>query len=262
MGPWEVAGVAFAAMLAFQTVIWLASVAIRNASIVDIFWGPSFLVGASVAIATGGAPVWRRWLVLLLIAIWALRLAWHISRRNIGRPEDYRYQAFREKFGAGRYWWVSLFQVFWLQALLAWLVALPVFAAMTSATPEGLGPLDVVGVVLWLAGFAFEAVGDAQLKAFKADPANTGRVMDRGLWAWTRHPNYFGEAVLWWGLGMIALATQWWWAAFVGPAVITTLLLRVSGVSMLEKTIGSRRPGYAEYVERVPAFLPRLPRRT
>jgi steroid 5-alpha reductase family enzyme len=261
MGSWALAAWTFVAMLAFMTCVWLVSVRLRNASIVDVVWGPVFLVGAAVGLAVGPGVFERRVLVFGLVAVWAIRLAVHIGRRNAGRPEDFRYVAFREKYGPDRYWWVSLFQVFWLQAMFAWIVALPVTAAMVSPTPDGLALTDVLGALVWAVGFGFEAIGDAQLSAFKADPANAGTVMDRSLWGWTRHPNYFGEAVLWWGIGVIAIATEWWWAGLVGPAFITFLLVRVSGVAMLEKTIGSRRPGYAEYVARVPAFFPRPPRR-
>jgi steroid 5-alpha reductase family enzyme len=259
MGSWEVALSAFAAMLAFQTLVWAISVPARNAGIVDVAWGPSFVVGALVAFANGGAPDGRRWLVLFMVVVWAARLAWHIGRRNIGKSEDHRYAAWREKYGAERYWWFSLFQVFWLQAAIAWVVALPVFAAMTSATPGFPSVFDVLGFAVWAVGLGIEATADAQLARFKADPANAGTVMDRGLWGWSRHPNYFGEAVLWWGIGLVALWTSWWWSAFVGPALITFLLLRVSGVAMLDRTMPARRPGYAEYIERVPAFIPRRP---
>jgi steroid 5-alpha reductase family enzyme len=259
MGSWEVAFTAFAAMIAFQTLVWAVSVGIRNVSIVDIAWGPSFLVGALVAFANGGAPAGRRWMVLAMVACWALRLAWHIGRRNLGRSEDHRYAAWRERFGPDRYWWFSLFQVFWLQAAIAWVVALPVFAAMTSPTPSFPFVLDVVGLAVWALGFGVEAVADAQLRRFKADPTHAGDVMDEGLWGWTRHPNYLGEAWLWWGVGIVALWTEWWWTAFVGPGLITFLLLRVSGVALLDRTMPSRRPGYAAYMERVPAFWPRRP---
>jgi steroid 5-alpha reductase family enzyme len=260
MGSWAVAGWVFVAILAVSTLLWAVSVPLRNASIVDIFWGPLFVVAAVTGGVLGAAPDARRFLVGALVTVWAARLAIHLARRNVGHGEDARYRAFREKYGPERYWWVSLFQVFWLQSVLAWIVALPVTASMTSLTPASLGPVQLLGALVWLLGFGFEAIGDAQLTRFKADPANRGRVMDRGLWGWTRHPNYFGEAVLWWGIGLIALPTAWWWAAIVGPLAITLLLLRVSGVALLEKTISSRRPGYAEYVRRVPAFVPRPPR--
>jgi steroid 5-alpha reductase family enzyme len=140
-------------------------------------------------------------------------------------------------------------------------VSLPLQAVAVSSTPSALIWLDAAAVGVWLIGFGFEAVGDAQLAAFKADPASAGKVMDRGLWRYTRHPNYFGDATVWWGYGILALPTTWWWAGIVGPTVMTFMLLRVSGVAMLEKTIGTRRPGYEDYVHRTSAFLPRPPKR-
>jgi len=185
----------------------------------------------------------------------------HIARRNWGKGEDFRYQGFRARWG-GRFWWVSLFTVFLLQAVLLFAVSLPIQAAGAGETPASLGVFDWLGAGLWLLGFAFETVGDAQLARFKADPASRGRVMDRGLWRYTRHPNYFGDAVLWWGIGLIALAVPWGWLALVGPGLMTFLLVRVSGVAMLEKTIAERRPGYAEYVRRTSGFVPLPPKPT
>lgn len=240
--------------------VWLVSVAIRNVSIVDVVWGLASWLVAIVALALGPGVFERRLLVFAIVGVWALRLALHIGRRNRGRGEDYRYVAFRERYGPG-YWWISLFQVFWLQGALALVVSLPVQAAGAGQTPGALGALDWLGAAVWAIGFGFEAVGDAQLARFKADPANRGKVMDRGLWRYTRHPNYFGDAVVWWGIGIVGLSTPWGWAALLGPAVMTFLLVRVSGVAMLEKTIGERRPGYAQYVRRTSAFVPRPPKR-
>jgi len=247
------------AVVGMMVGVWLLSLAVRDASIVDSFWGPGFVLVAAVALALGPGVLERRQLLFALVAVWGVRLAVHITRRNWGRGEDFRYQGFRARWG-DRFWWVSLFTVFLLQAVLLLVVSLPLQVAGAGATPASLGPLDGVGVALWLVGFAFEAVGDAQLARFKADPANRGSVMDRGLWRYTRHPNYFGDAVLWWGIGVIALPTPWGWAALVGPALMTFLLVRVSGVAMLERSIADRRPGYAEYVRRTSAFVPRPPR--
>lgn len=248
------------ALLGFMTLVWLVSLPLRNASIVDVVWSLNFLVVAVLGVVAGEGAASRRWLVGVLVAVWAVRLSAHIFARNHGKGEDYRYQGFRRKYGAERYWWVSLFQVFWLQGVLAWFVSLPLQVVAVGATPAGLTVADVAGVTLWVVGFGFEAFGDAQLAAFKRDPASAGTVMDRGLWRYTRHPNYFGDATLWWGFGLIGVLAPWGWAALVGPAVMTLLLLKVSGVAMLERSIGSRRPGYAEYVRRTSAFFPRPPR--
>jgi len=247
-------------LLAFMTLVWVVSLPLRNASIVDVVWSLNFLVVAVLGVAVGDGVEARRWLLCALVAIWAVRLSAHIFARNHGRGEDYRYQGFRKKYGAERYWWVSLFQVFWLQGALAWFVSLPLQVVAVGATPAGLTVADVVGVALWAVGFGFEAIGDAQLAAFKRDPSSAGTVMDRGLWRYTRHPNYFGDATLWWGFGAIAVLAPWGWAALVGPVAMTLLLVKVSGVAMLERSIGSRRPGYAAYVRRTSAFFPRPPK--
>jgi steroid 5-alpha reductase family enzyme len=247
------------AVVAMMVGVWLLSLAVRDASIVDSFWGLGFVLVAAVALLLGPGVFERRVLVFVLVGVWGARLSLHIARRNWGKGEDFRYQGFRARWG-DRFWWVSLFTVFLLQAAFLFVVSLPIQAAGAGETPSTLGVLDWLGAGLWVFGFAFETIGDAQLARFKADPENRGRVMDRGLWRYTRHPNYFGDATLWWGIGLIALPTPWGWAALLGPAFMTFLLVRVSGVAMLEKTIAERRPGYAEYVRRTSAFLPLPPK--
>ena len=195
-------------------------------------------------------------LVIMLVAIWALRLAIYIAARNWGHPEDYRYQAIRRRNDPG-FTFKSLYLVFFLQAGLAWVISLPLLGAILGTAP--LGWLDVAGVLLWLLGFVFEAGGDWQLARFKADPANRGKVMDRGFWRYTRHPNYFGDFSVWWGFFLIGLSAGAWWA-LPGPLLMSVLLLRVSGVALLEKSIGKRRPGYEDYVRRTNAFFPWLPK--
>ena len=261
MDLWALTLTALAASLGFMTLVWAISVPLRNASIVDVAWGPAFVLVAALGLALGEGSFPRRLLLLVLVGIWGARLAVHIFRRNHGKGEDPRYRAFREKFGAERYWWFSLFQVFWLQGLLAWAISLPLQLAAVGTTPERLTPLDAIGIALWVIGFTFEAVGDLQLDRFKADPANRGQVMDRGLWRYTRHPNYFGDATLWWGYALIALLEPWGWAGLAGPLVMTFLLLRVSGVALLERDMAERRPGYREYVRRTSAFVPLPPKR-
>jgi steroid 5-alpha reductase family enzyme len=188
--------------------------------------------------------------------IWAARLSMHLTARNLGHGEDRRYQEIRARHEP-RFALKSLYLVFWLQAILAWFVSLPLLGAFASLQPVGW--LDYVGIGLWFIGFGFEAIGDWQLARFRRDPANAGQVLDRGLWRHTRHPNYFGEFCLWWGFGCIALAAGAWWS-LAGPALLSFLLLRVSGVPLLEKGIGNRRPRYADYVLKTNAFFPGPPR--
>jgi steroid 5-alpha reductase family enzyme len=248
------------AILALVTGTWVVSLVVGKASVVDVVWSLCFVVAAGVALAFGSGVFGRRVLVFGLVTVWGVRLSLHIFRRNLGKPEDHRYQAFRKRFGEHRYWWVSLFQVFWLQGALALVVAAPILVVGAGETPRTATALDVIGAIVWAVGFVFESVGDLQLSRFVRDPANRNAVMDRGLWRYTRHPNYFGDACVWWGLGLIAVLVPWGWLALVGPAVMTVLLVRVSGVAMLERTISSRRPGYAEYVRRTSAFIPMPPK--
>jgi steroid 5-alpha reductase family enzyme len=249
-------GLAAAAMFA----LWLVSLALRDASIVDVFWGPGF---AGIALAawwlgTGGDPQ-RRALATGLVVLWGLRLGAYLAWRNLGHGEDPRYQAMRRRWGS-RFPLASLFSVFGLQCLLMWFVSLPVQAVHVSSG-GGLGALDVAGASLALVGLFFETVGDLQLARFRADPDNASRVMDRGLWRYTRHPNYFGDCCVWWGLYAIAAATPLGVWTVLSPIAMTWLLVRVSGVALLERSIGKRRPDYASYVARTSAFLPRPPRR-
>jgi steroid 5-alpha reductase family enzyme len=239
--------------------LWLLSLALRDASIVDIFWGPGFalIAGAAWWLGAGGDPQ-RRALATGLVVLWGLRLGAYLAWRNAGGGEDPRYQAMRRHHGS-RFPLASLFTVFGLQSLLMWFVSLPVQAVHVS-TGGPLGPLDAAGAVLALVGLLFEAVGDLQLARFRADPANASRVMDRGLWRYTRHPNYFGDCCVWWGLYTIAAATPLGVWTILSPIAMTWLLLRVSGVALLERSIGKRRPGYADYVARTSAFVPRPPR--
>ncbi len=249
-----------AAIAGLMVGAWLLSVAVRDASIVDGVWGLGFVVVAAVALAWGPGVFERRLLVFALVAVWGIRLSAHITRRNRGGGEDRRYRRFRARWGP-RFWWVSLFTVFLLQGAIMFVVSLPIQAVGVGETPSTLGVPDAIGAAVWLLGFAFETVGDAQLTRFLTDPANRGKVMDRGLWRFTRHPNYFGDAVLWWGLGVVALPTPFGPWALLGPALMTFLLVRVSGVAMLERTIAERRPGYAAYARRTSAFVPLPPRR-
>jgi steroid 5-alpha reductase family enzyme len=250
-----------AVVFALTTALWACSVAVRDTSIIDVFWGAGFVVIAWVTYAVADGSPARSVLLAVLTTAWGLRLTIHLARRNLGKGEDFRYRAMRERHG-DRWPRRSLWSVFWVQGLLMWVVSLPVQAGQLDASPHGLVWLDWLGVAAWALGLFFETVGDAQLERFRADPANRGQVMDRGLWSWTRHPNYFGDFCVWWGLYLVALATgSAWWTA-VGPLVMSVLLMRVSGARLLEQSIGTRRPGYAAYVQRTSGFFPRPPRRS
>ena len=239
---------------------WVVSLVRRDASLVDIGWGPGFAGVALVAFLCAGGWSGRRWLVLALTAVWGLRLGAYLFWRNYGQPEDYRYQAMRRHHGE-RFPWVSLYTVFGLQGLLMWTVSMPIQWSQLAPEPARFTALDFAGILLWTIGIIFEATSDAQLARFKADPANLGQVLDRGLWRYTRHPNYFGDFCVWWGLYCIALATPGSAWTAIGPAVMSFFLMRVSGVPMLERKMAKRRPGYVEYVRRTNAFFPGPPRK-
>jgi steroid 5-alpha reductase family enzyme len=261
MSVLELAGLGLLVTLAYMTCGWLISVVRQDASTVDVFWGLGFVLLAVVFAVTGDGFVGRKALVAVLVGIWGFRLASYILIRNRGKGEDYRYQAFRQRWGKS-YWWVSFFQVFMLQGLLMWIIAMSLMAAESNARPQNFAALDVIGTAVWCVGFFFEAVGDWQLARFKADSANRGKVMRSGLWAYTRHPNYFGEATMWWGLYLIAAGTRWGFWTIFSPVLITFMLLRVSGVALLERAQKASKPGYREYLESTSAFVPWFPRRS
>lgn len=249
-----------AAIFVLMLVTWGISVALKDASIVDIIWGFGFLVVAWVAFFVGDGYNGRKWLITLLATAWGLRLSLYLYMRNHGKGEDYRYRAMRKRWGA-RFPLISLVVVFGLQGLLMFVVSMPLQVAQLSGMPEGFTALDYIGAGLWIIGFALESVGDFQLWRFKADPENHGKVMDRGLWRYTRHPNYFGDAVLWWGLFVVALARWENVLVIFAPIVMTVLLTRVSGVPLLEASLKKRRAGYTEYVARTSSFIPMPPKK-
>lgn len=240
----------------FAVMGWLLSLPLRNVSIVDSMWSLMFLLAALTYMVGQVSAGPRAWLVIALVGLWSIRLAGYIAWRNHGRGEDFRYQRIRAQ-NEPYFAFKSLYIVFGLQAALAWLISLPLLAAIDSTAP--LGWLDAIGGSLWLLGMLFEVGGDWQLSRFKRDPANRGRVLDTGLWRYTRHPNYFGDCCVWWGLFLIALAAGAWWS-MLGPLLMSFLLLKVSGVTLLEKDIGDRRPAYRDYVRRTNAFFPGPPR--
>jgi steroid 5-alpha reductase family enzyme len=255
----EAAAFALGGLVLFMSGVWLASVARRDASIVDVAWGPAFLVAAWACFLSAEVATPRQWLVLTLVHVWGLRLALHLWRRNRGSPEDRRYRRMREN-GGERFWWTSLFKVFWLQAAVAWIVSAPLGIALSAGPTAVLGWLDGLGIVLVAVGLLFEAGGDRQLARFRRDPANRGRVCDSGLWRYTRHPNYFGDAVVWWGFFAFAAAVPGGWWSAVGPLLMTVLLVRVTGAAMLEPDLVRTKPDYSAYVARTSRFVPWPPR--
>ena len=223
----------------------------------DVAWGLGFVLMAWVSFFLSGDSGTRGILVGALVSIWGLRLAWHIHRRNKGKAEDYRYLAWRKEWG--KWFYIrSYFQVYLLQGLFLFFIVTPVLLINKNAGAQ-LGIIDFVGVVVWLGGFYFESVGDAQLARFIKNPANKGKLMQSGLWAYTRHPNYFGEVTQWWGLWLIALSVPNGWLSIIGPTTITFLILKVSGIPMLEKKM-EENPGFAEYKRKTSVFIPFPPR--
>ena len=250
----------FGVVMILMTLVWIASVFMKNASIVDPFWSIGFIVaGTSYYLHTEGLEL-RKTILLALLIIWGLRLAIYLGWRNIGKPEDYRYQQFRQDYGPKRYWWFSFFQVFLLQGVLLWLVSAPLIAAMYFGEDSPLGIFDYLGMTLWLIGFIFEAGGDYQLVRFKSNPENKGKLLTSGLWKYTRHPNYFGDACLWWGFGCFSISVGSY-LPLLGPLLMSLLIIKVSGVAMLERTLKHTKPGYEEYVRKTNAFFPWFPRK-
>lgn len=250
-------------LVALFSFVWLASLLRRDASLVDRWWGVAFAAVAWNGIFTrGDTPIpWPAALLVVLVTVWALRLSLYLTVRNWGKGEDYRYAEMRARRGARFPLW-SLFGVFWLQAALAWIIARPIDAALAPGAAPG--PMATVlaelGLGVWIVGFGFETVGDWQLARHRADPARRGTVLDTGLWRYTRHPNYFGDAMVWWGHWLVAAGMGAAWTVFA-PVVMTLLLLRVSGVTLLEKKLTETRPAYRDYAARTSAFLPLPPRR-
>jgi steroid 5-alpha reductase family enzyme len=250
--PWVWAGLAAGFL---TSGVWILSLRARDASLIDLFWGPLFALQAWVYWRLGPHAGTVATLTLVLVTLWAARLALHLALRNLGKGEDPRYTAMREAGGPG--WPLrSLVTVFWLQAALAWLIAWPL--AVTAAA-DALRPGSMLGLAIAALGLLIESVADVQLTRFRGDPANRGRVLDHGLWRYSRHPNYFGDAVFWWGVYGVAAAHGGVWTIFA-PLIMTGLLLKVSGVPLLEKRMVDTRPAYADYVRRTSAFVPWFPR--
>ncbi len=242
------------------TLLWFWSVLIKNVSIVDIFWGFGFVVINAFFVFMSGDLNIRKILIFILVSIWGLRLSLYLALRNIGKGEDFRYQEFRRNYGAKRYWWFSYFQTFLLQAAIMLIVSLPLFGISISNHSSDLNLFDFLGILLWLIGFSFEAGGDYQLARFKSKSENKGKILASGFWKYTRHPNYFGDSAVWWAYALISIAAGSYWQ-IIGSILMTVVIIKVSGVALLEKTLHKSKPGYQEYIRKTSAFFPWFPKK-
>jgi steroid 5-alpha reductase family enzyme len=247
-------------IMIFMSALWIISIIIKNVSIVDFFWGLGFVITCCFYFFnTDGSDI-RKILLTSLVAIWGLRLSVYIAWRNNGKGEDFRYREFRRKYGENRYWWISFFQTFLLQGFLMWMISAPLLGAQYFSANKPLGVLDYLGLILWITGFVFEAGGDFQLAKFKSNRGNSGKVLDTGFWRYTRHPNYFGDASVWWGYGLISISTGGYIPA-LGSVLMTALIIKVSGVVLLEKTLVEQKPQYQEYIRKTSSFIPWFPKK-
>ncbi len=239
---------------------WCISLYRQNVTIADSLWGLGFVLIAWLTFFQANGFIGRKIILVILVTLWGLRLFSHMYTRSRGKDEDPRYAAWREKYGE-RFWLVSLFKVFLVQALFQWIISLGVQYGQIAATPAYLTWLDALGVLIWTTGFVVETLSDLQLSQFLSRPENRGHVMDRGLWRYSRHPNYFGESLAWWGIFVIVLSTVWGAWTIISPIVITYTLLRITGVTLMEETEFSDNPEYRDYINRTSAFIPWFPKK-
>ena len=260
MSFFQIYFLALGVIMVMMTILWLISIRIRNVSIVDLFWGFGFVLTCLVYFLKTDGFETRKTVLMIMVAIWGLRLSVYLAWRNLGKGEDFRYQKFRKYYGEDRYWWISFFQTFLLQGILMWLISAPLLGAQFYPSANSLGLFDVIGILIWIIGFIFEAGGDFQLALFKTDPANKGKVLNKGLWHYTRHPNYFGDAAVWSGYGFICLAAGSY-VPLLGSVLMIALIIKVSGVALLEKTLKENKPEYQEYIDNTSSFVPWFPKK-
>jgi len=251
---------AFIVIISMMTILWIISIYIKNVSIVDLFWGLGFVLTAGFYLYFCNDFTFRKILIAVLITIWGLRLSIYLAWRNHGKGEDFRYQQFRKNYGENRYWWISFFQTFLLQGVLMWIISQPLLGAFYYQKNVVINIFDLIGIIFWVIGIIFEAGGDFQLTKFKSYPENKGKVLNTGLWKYTRHPNYFGDASVWWGFGFFSIASGSYIPA-IGSIIMTLLIIKVSGVALLEKSLKDRKPEYAEYVRKTSSFIPWFPKK-
>ena len=252
--------IALVVIMMMMFILWIISTQIKNVSIVDLFWGFGFVVTCFIYFLKGDGLEIRKILLLTMVSIWGLRLSLYITWRNMGKGEDPRYKKFRQDYGEHRYWWISLFQTFLLQGVLMWLISAPLLGAQYDSNGNTLKVFDYLGVFIWLTGFIFEVGGDIQLARFKADPANKGKVLNKGFWHYTRHPNYFGDAAVWCGFALICISAGSY-IPVLGSVLMIALIIKVSGVALLEKSLKATKPEYKDYIEKTSAFIPWFPKK-
>lgn len=240
----------------FFTIVFLIAKSVDKLSIIDSFWGPSFMAVTIYSWLTGNKTIVAT-LVSLLVLIWGIRLASHISIRNFGKKEDYRYQAMRDKWD--HVWLTAYYKVFLFQGLLMLTIAFPVIL-INAAESSYMNGFVIFGLIIWMIGFVFEALGDYQLKVFLKNRQDPKKIMTKGLWAYTRHPNYFGEVTMWWGIFIMIFSVRLDFYLVISPLVITFLILKVSGIPLLEKKY-KNRPGWDEYSRRTNKFIPWFPKK-
>ena len=260
MGFFQIWLQALLVIVILMTLLWIVSVLIKNVSIVDLFWGFGFVVTAGFYFLETDGLVLRKIVLLTLVAIWGLRLSVYLTWRNYGKGEDFRYREFRKKYGEKRYWWISFFQTFLLQGILMWLISAPLLGAQYYGQDKSLGIFDYSGVLFWIIGFMFEAGGDLQLVKFRSNPDNKGKVLNTGFWHFTRHPNYFGDSSVWWGYGFFCLASGSY-LPILGSILMTALIIKISGVALLERSLTEQKPQYKKYIEKTSAFIPWFPKK-
>ena len=252
---------ALVVIMILMTSLWFVSIIIKNVSIVDLFWGVGFVLASVFYFFKSDGNEPRKLIMMTLTTLWGLRLSFYLAWRNLGKGEDFRYRQFRKSYGEKRYWWISFFQTFLLQGVLMWLISAPLLGAQYYGSQRPPGILDYAGIVLWIIGVTFEAGGDFQLARFKADHNNKGRILKKGFWHFTRHPNYFGDSAVWWGYGLICLGSGSIFPA-LGSLLMTALIIKVSGVALLEKSLKEQKPQYQEYIKNTSPFFPWFPKKS
>ena len=251
---------ALIAVMSMMTLLWIVSVFLKNVSIVDLFWGIGFIVASSCYFYYSNGDMTRKVILEILVVIWGLRLSAYLAWRNYGKGEDYRYREFRKKYGENRYWWISYFQVFLLQGILMWLISAPLLGAQYLNPSATFNILDLLAILIWITGFIFEAGGDFQLARHRSNPQNKGKLLNTGLWRYTRHPNYFGDSAIWWAFALFSIAGGSY-LPIIGSLLMTALIIKVSGVALLEKSLIEKKEGYEEYKRTTNSFIPWFPQK-